>query len=108
MKKSSIQISIELDSNNYPEKIMWDATDKPEEGFSETNSISVALWDHHQGNTLRIDLWTKQMPVDAMKKFYLDCLGGIAQSTLTATGDEYMAEEINALCEKLAKYLVKN
>lgn len=102
MKKSSIQFSIELDDNNVPEKITWDATDKPD-GISESKSISISLWDHEQKNTLRIDLWTKDMPVEDMRRFYIDCLGGLAQSSLTSTGDEVMANEMNALCEKLVK-----
>lgn len=105
MKKSSIQFSIELDQNNIPDRILWDATDKPDPGLTETKAISVALWDHKQKNTLRIDLWTKDMPVLEMKRFYVDCLGGFAQSALTATGDEVIANEINALCEKLVKHI---
>lgn len=107
MKQSIIQFKIDLDDKNIPEKIIWDASDKPEE-LSETKSISLSLWDHVQKNTLRIDLWTKDMPVDEMKRFYIDCLGGIAQSALTATGDEKMASEINNLCEKLAKHVREN
>jgi gliding motility-associated protein GldC len=107
MKKSTVQFSIELDANNIPEKILWDATDKPEAGPSETKSISVALWDHQQNNTLRIDLWTKDMPVGDMKRFYVDCLGGLAQSALSSTGDEYISNEINSLCEKLIAHLRK-
>jgi gliding motility-associated protein GldC len=105
MKKSTIQFSVELDSNNVPEKILWDATDKPEPGLTETKSISIALWDHGQKNTLRIDLWTKDMPVDDMKRFYIDCMGGLAQSVLTSTGDEHISNEMNSLCEKLILHL---
>lgn len=104
MKKSVIQFTIDLDEKNIPEKIVWEATDKPEE-LTETKSISLSLWDHTQKNTLRIDLWTKDMPVDEMKRFYVDCIGGLAQSALSATGDEYMAEEMNALCERFVKHL---
>jgi gliding motility-associated protein GldC len=107
MKKSAISFSIELDNNNVPEKILWDATDKPDPGLSETKAISVALWDHKQKNTLRIDLWAKDMPVNEMKRFYIECLGGLAQSALSATGDEVMASEINALCDRLVEH-VKN
>jgi len=105
MRKSTIEFTIELDAQNIPEKILWDATDKPEEGFTETKAISIALWDQTQKNTMRIDLWTKEMPVDEMKRFYIDCIGGLAQSALTATGDEYLANEMNALCEKLVKHV---
>ena len=45
------------------------------------------------------------MPVDDMKRFYVDCLGGLSQSLLNATGDEYMSAEINAMCDKLVKHI---
>lgn len=105
MKKSNINFTVQLDENNVPEKILWDATDKPDPLMAETKSISIALWDEKQKNTLRIDLWTKDMPVNEMKRFYIDCIGGLAQSMLTATGDELMAAETNALCEKLVRHL---
>jgi gliding motility-associated protein GldC len=105
MKKSTINFTIELDNNNIPDKIYWDATDKPDAQLSETKSISIALWDHNQKNTLRIDLWAKDMPVEEMKKFYIDCLGGLAQSMLTSTGDEMMASETRALCQRLVEHI---
>lgn len=104
MTKSKINFEIELDDQNVPEKISWSASDKPSDTADETNSISVALWDHDAKNTMRIDLWTKEMPVDEMKRFYIDSLGGMAQSVLNATGDEFMSTEINNLCEKLVEY----
>ena len=108
MKKSAINFTIELDENNIPEKILWDASGKPDPGLSETKSISVALWDHTQKNTLRIDLWTKDMPVEDMKRFHIECLGGIAQTILSSTQDEFMSNEINALCDRLVKHMKDN
>jgi gliding motility-associated protein GldC len=105
MRKTTINFTVELDQNNIPDKILWDASDKPDAAPAETKSISISLWDEAQKNTLRIDLWTKDMPVDEMKRFYIDCLGGLAQSILTATGDEYIAQETNALCNRLVKHL---
>jgi len=103
MKKSIIQFTVHLDESNTPEKIEWDATDKPVAGLSETKAISISLWDHMQKNTMRIDLWAKDMPIDEMKRFYIDCIGGLSQSVLSATGDEAMSSEMNSLCERLAK-----
>ncbi len=105
MKKSEIKFQVELDENNIPEKIMWDADEKDVPGLTETKSISLSLWDHENQNTMRIDLWSKDMPVEDMKKFYIDCLGGLAQSVLSATGDEYMSGEMNSLCEKFVDHL---
>ncbi len=107
MKKSKINFSIELDEKNIPDKIYWEATDMPAEKAQETKSLAISLWDHKQKNTLRIDLWSKDMPILEMKRFYVDTLGGMAQSVLNATGDNYMSEEMQALCEKLIEHLKK-
>ncbi len=56
---------------------------------------------------MRIDLWTKDMPIDEMKRFYIDCLGGLSQSILNATGDEFMAAELNAVCDRLVEHVKK-
>ncbi|MEO1054692.1 MAG: gliding motility protein GldC [Bacteroidota bacterium] len=107
MPQSKIKFDIQLDEDNVPETIHWDASDRPKDQNTETKSISIALWDDASKNTLRIDLWTKEMPVDEMKRFYIDSLGGMAQSILRATGDEFMASEMNMLCEKFVEYLKK-
>ena len=105
MKKSEIKFVVELDKDNIPEKIQWDADEKEQPGLTETKSISLSLWDHENKSTMRIDLWSKDMPMDEMKHFYIDCLGGLAQSVLNATGDEYMNKEISALCERLVDHV---
>lgn len=107
MRTSEIHFTVELDEQNVPEKIFWNATDKEDDGLSETKSISISLWDHFHKNTMRIDLWTKDMPLDEMKRFYIDMLGGLSQSLLSATGDEYMASEMDNLCDKLVEHLKK-
>ena len=105
MKKSEIKFIVTLDKENIPEKIEWMAEDSINNGLSDTKSISLSLWDEKKNNTLRIDLWTKEMKTDEMKRFYVDCLGGLSQSILSSTGDEYMSKEVNQLCDKLIEYL---
>jgi len=106
MPKSEINFIIDLDEDNVPEKISWEASDKGLKA-QDTKAISLSLWDPDQLNTMRIDLWTKEMPVEEMKRFAVDCLGGLAQTVLNSTGDEFMASEINALCEKLVEHVKK-
>jgi gliding motility-associated protein GldC len=105
VKKSEINFTIELDQENVPERIIWHASDQPDSEPEETKSIAISLWDHKQKNTLRIDLWSKDMPVLEMKRFYIDTIGGMAQSILNATGDDFISQEMNNLCEKLVEYL---
>lgn len=106
MTKSEIKFTIELDSNNVPEKIEWSASETGDK-LSETKTISLSLWDGDQKNTMRIDLWTKDMPVDEMKRFAVDCIGGMAQTIMNSTGDEFMTSEINKLCDTLVEHLRK-
>jgi gliding motility-associated protein GldC len=104
MKKSMISFEIDLDHKNLPEKINWTATDSPSKE-NTTKAIAISLWDPNQNNTLKIDLWTKDMRVDEMDKFVVDTLGGLSQTLLTATGDTFMAKSIDALCETLVEHI---
>ncbi len=105
MKKSEINIQVELDINNLPKNIKWDATDKDGDGMESTKSLSLNIWDNLNHSTLRIDLWTDDMSVVEMKRFYIDIIGGMAQTVLTSTGDEYMSEEMKELCDRLVKHI---
>lgn len=106
MRDSEINLKIKLDDQGVPEKIDWMATDNPDgEGFTDTRAVNVAIWDTKVQNTLRLDLWTKEMTVDEMKKFYIDCLGGMSQSLLNATGDSFMSEELKLLADKLFEHV---
>ena len=105
MKNSEIIFKINLDEKNIPKTIEWDATDKEAEGLESTNSISLNVWDNLNNSTLRIDLWTEKMSVVEMKRFYIDILGGMGQTILNSTGDEYISEEIKDLCDRLVQHL---
>ena len=105
MKKSEIKFVVTLDKENIPEKIEWMAEDSLNPDLSDTKSISISLWDEKKKNTLRIDLWTKEMNTDDMKRFYIDCIGGLSQSILNSTGDEFMSKETNKLCDKLIEHI---
>ncbi len=105
MKKSEIKFTVTLDEKNLPKSIEWDATDKEDEGMESTKSISLNVWDNLNHSTLRIDLWTEEMSVVEMKRFYIDVLSGMAQTILNSTGDEYYSEEIKELCDRLVKHV---
>lgn len=105
MKNSDIKFQIELDEKSLPKTINWDASDKENEGLESTKSISLNIWDNLNQSTLRIDLWTEDMSVVEMKRFYIDILGGMGQTILNSTGDEYMSEEIKDLCDRLVRHV---
>jgi len=105
MKKSNISVEVSLDESNIPEKIRWQADDHPNKDWVESKAVSISIWDPEQQDSLSLDLWTKDMNTDEMKRFYVNMLGAASNTILNSTGDEFMAEEIKNLCEKLVEYL---
>ena len=104
IKKSEIRFSIALDDQKVPEAISWTATDAgPDIHFAK--AINIALWDRDERGTMKIDLWTKDMPVDEMKRFYVDTMGAMAESIITATNDAVMATKMRTLCKELMEHL---
>jgi gliding motility-associated protein GldC len=102
--KSEIKFNIELDDNRVPEKILWTA---PDGGVNteETKAIMLSVWDNKVQETLRIDLWTKEMPVDEMKLFFHQTLMAMADTYNRATGDEKMTATMKDFCDYFAEKL---
>jgi gliding motility-associated protein GldC len=57
---------------------------------------------------MRIDLWTKEMPVDEMKIFFHQTLVAMSDTFHRATGDEKMAETMKDFANILLKLEVKS
>lgn len=104
MKKSEIHFSIALDDQHVPEAISWRATDAGDQ-IHFAKAINISLWDRSEAGTMKIDLWTKDMPVDEMKRFYIDTIGSMAESLQVATNDQVMAGKLRDLCQDLMKNL---
>ena len=107
MRTSEIRLKVELDKDNVPEKLFWHAEDGQSTGLEETKAFNLSIWDQHRQETLRMDLWSKDMPIHEMKRFYIDIIGGMAQSIQASTDDAYMAQEMNDLCNRLVAHLKK-
>ncbi len=101
-KKSNINFEIKLDENDVPEKITWSAEGSEKEGDQGTKAVMLALWDQDENNTLRIDLWTKEMMVDEMKKFACQNIITMADAFERSTGDTVAAKEIRDFGKNLA------
>ena len=105
MKKSKINFTISLDENHVPEKIDWSASDTGEEETKEAKAMIISLWDAKENNTLRIDLWTKDMPVDEMKQFFHQTLVEMSNTFHRATQDEKMTATMKDFCDYFAEKL---
>ncbi len=100
--KSEIKIEVELDDNKVPEKLSWDAPDGGVEN-QETKSLFLSVWDDQKKEALRIDLWTKEMPMDDMKRFFHQMFHSMAQTYERATQEEDVAQFISNFAEEFAQ-----
>ena len=102
MKTSDIKITVGLDENNVPDKLLWTAQDGGIEQ-EEAKALLLSVWDSKAKETLRIDLWTKDMPVDEMKQFFHQTLVAMADTFQRATADEKMSDTMRDFCEYFAE-----
>jgi gliding motility-associated protein GldC len=102
--KSKIEFIIGLDENNIPEELSWSADDGNVKN-AEAKAMLVSVWDHNKKDTLKVDLWTKDMPVDEMKQFFHQTLVSMTNTFQTATDDEKMSATMRDFCDYFAEKL---
>ena len=103
-KNSKIQISVDLDDNKIPEKIVWSAEDGNIKN-KESKALFLSVWDSEKKESLRIDLWTKEMPLDEMKIFFHQTLVAMSDTFNRATQDEKMTATMKDFCDYFAEKL---
>ena len=103
-KKTQIQINIDLDENNIPEQMKWTA---PDGGVSDMDAKALLLsfWDSENQETLKMDLWVKDMPVDQMQLFFYQTLMSLTDTFYRATKDEKMTATMKDFCDYFAEKL---
>jgi gliding motility-associated protein GldC len=101
---SEIKFLVELDENRVPEKLTWTAQDGGVDA-EEAKAMMLSIWDNKAHETLRIDLWTKDMPVDEMKLFFHQTLVAMSDTFRRATDDEKMADTMKDFCDYFAEKL---
>lgn len=99
---SNITFTVTLDENKVPEKIEWLAEDSGMDGKMDTKAIMLSVFDTASEETLRIDLWTKDMRVDEMARFYHQTLVSMADSLQRATNENAMAADMRDFARHFA------
>ena len=102
--KTQVSININLDENNIPEEMKWTAQDG---GIldMDTKAILLSFWDSENQESLKMDLWVKDMPVDQMKLFFHQTLVSLSDTFYRATNDEKMTATMKDFCEYFAEKL---
>ena len=103
-KTSTIELKVELDDNQVPERLSWSAEDGGIKN-EEAKALMLSVWDSTAQETLKIDLWTKDMPVDEMKVFFHQTLVAMSNTFNRATQDEKMTATMKDFCDYFAEKL---
>ncbi|MEO1031851.1 MAG: gliding motility protein GldC [Bacteroidota bacterium] len=101
---SKIELNVELDENRIPERLSWSAQDGGVNN-EEAKAVMLSVWDSKAQETLKIDLWTKDMPVDEMKQFFHQTLVTMSDTFMRATQDEKMTATMKDFCDYFAEKL---
>lgn len=102
MSESKLTFDLELDANNVPKKITMNSSDKQAENV-HLKSLMIAGWDEKTKETLRVDLWTKDMMVNEMFIMYHQTLISMANTLEKSTGHDKLAEALKDYCEFFAE-----
>ena len=104
MKESDIIIRVHTDENHVPEHIEWKAQDGREQGVGK--AMLLSFWDAQELNTLRIDLWTKEMTTDEMKAFFHQNILTLADTFERATNEDKMAAQMRDFADYFAEHML--
>lgn len=101
---SEILLKVYLDENRVPEELRWSAQDGGVQD-ADAKAMLLSVWDSKNQESLKIDLWTKDMPVDEMKVFFYQTLVSLSDTFMKATQDEKMTATMKDFCDYFAEKL---
>ncbi len=103
MHKKQIHITVELDEQHIPTNILWNADDMQGKSEAQCRAMLLSLWDSRNKDTLKLDLWTKDMTVDEMKIFFHQTLVSMADTLQRSTADERISGDMMDFCDYFAE-----
>lgn len=94
-KSSGIHINVGLNEQQVPVHIEWKADDNPQTQEPQAcKAMLLSLFDKEHRDTIKIDLWTTEMQVIEMDRFFYQTLRGMADTYMRATQNKDLANEM--------------
>ena len=94
-QKKEVKIDIGLNAQQLPVHIGWtapDANDTPQQ--RDCKAMLLSVFDRETGETFKIDLWTKDMQVVEMDRFFFQTLRAMADTYFKATQNAKLATDM--------------
>jgi len=94
-RTAEIKLIVDLDGENLPTRIVWQASEGQENGPVLCQSMMLSVWDSENKTTAAIDLWIKDMTIDDMNLYFYQVIHKMADTYLRATKNADMANSIH-------------
>lgn len=88
-----IKLSVHLDSEKVPDQMSWEATSH-QDGPQEIKAFLLSVFDLETKDTFKIDLWTRDMQVMEMDRFFYQTFRALCDTYKRATHNDKLAAEM--------------
>ena len=102
-RTAEIKVTVELNDQNLPTGIAWQATEGEEKGDTACQAMMLSFWDSEKQAVAAIDLWTEEMTIEEMNHYFYQVIHKLADTYLRATKDDAIAREIHAFGDGFGK-----
>ena len=86
------------------EKIEWSAPDGGVKN-KDAKAMFLSFWDSEKKETLKMDLWIKEMPIDEMKLFFYQNIVSLGETYYKSTNDNKSYSAIKNFSKEFAKQI---
>ena len=94
-KRSKINIEVGLNEQNIPVDINWTSDDQPKDAAPQkAKAMLLSLFDKTHLDTIKVDLWTTEMQVIEMDRFFYQTLRSLTDTYYKATQNQELANEM--------------
>jgi gliding motility-associated protein GldC len=104
-RTAEIKVTVDLDGDNLPTRIEWQATEAQSDAPVPCQSVMLSLWDSENKTTAAIDLWTKDTSIDDMNLHFYQVFHKMADTYLRATKNADVAKLIHEFGDGFGKTL---
>ncbi len=93
---SEINLKIELDDKKVPSKITWEGEGS---GENECKAFLLSVFDKETKETFKIDLWTNEMEIREMDRFFYHTLNALNDTYMKATNNHELANAMKSFVD---------
>ena len=104
-RTSSIQLNVGLNEAKMPVSIEWISKDGPKACKAQpSKAFLLSIFEKETLDTLRIDLWTDDMEVKEMDRFFYQSLRGMADTYFRATQNKELASDMQRFVQYFGEH----